>query len=255
MKLFVPIICYNHTCHTSYMMSMIRLILFCSQNRIECTLYPITFESLVSRARNAAVAHFLSDPDATHLLFIDSDIEFQPSDVLALMNANKDVVCGSYPQKWFDLTKYNTAQSSTMNPIHPCMKHSVHIKDVPKTETALSEPLSVIYATTGFLLIKRNVFEQIAASYPERQYRNDVDGYNGADPKRFFDFFPVTIEPTTRRYESEDYGFSRLWTSIGGQIFVIPNITLRHHGWYAYEGNLKNSLEAERFTLAHLNTP
>lgn len=136
-----------------------------------------------------------------------------------------------------------------MNPLHACVQHSVHLKNVPTADTDITTPLQVSYATTGFLLVKRGVFEKLASSYPERQFRNDIDGYMDADPKMFYDFFPVTIEPTTRRYESEDYGFSRLWTSVGGEIFVIPNITLRHHGWYAYEGNLKNSLEVIQQSL------
>jgi len=246
MKLFIPLICYNHGCHTSYMMSMLKFILFCRENGISCTVYPITFESLISRARNAAVAHFLSDADATHLLFIDSDIEFEAKDVIALLQSDKDVVCGSYPQKWLDLSKYNSAPGSgqAVKPIHACVTHSVHLSDSKIINmSSQSTSLPVKYATTGFLLVKRGVFEAMMKAYPERQYRNDIDGYmGGANALFFYDFFPVTIEPVSRRYESEDYGFSRLWTSIGGDIFVIPDITLRHYGWFAYEGNLHNTL-------------
>jgi len=219
------------------MMSMMKFVLFCRENGINCTIYPITFESLISRARNAAVAHFMSDPEATHILFIDSDIEFNNSDIAKLVKADKDVVCGSYPQKWLDMSKYS---HSAENPLHLCVKHSVHLDlDTPNPESS-PDILNAKYCTTGFLLIKRGVFESLRNAFPDKHYINDIDGYSGASPDMFYDFFPVTIEPLTKRYESEDYGFSRMWTSIGGTIHVIPDITLKHYGWFAYEGNLKN---------------
>lgn len=233
------------------MMSMMKLILYCRENGIPCTVYPITFESLISRARNAAVAHFMSDPTATHLIFIDADIEFDIKDVLKLIRADKDVVCGSYPQKWMDLSKYVPAATAaasaqpSFNPLHLCMTHSVHvITDAAATADDPTALLPVKYATTGFLLIRKGAIEKMIAAYPDRHYSNDIDGYMGAEPSKFYDLFPVAIEPTSRRYESEDYGFSRLWTSLGGEIHVIPDITLRHYGWYAYEGNLSHTLSA-----------
>ena len=74
-KLFIPVICYNHTANTEYMISLIRLTHHLRDKGINYCLYPIVFESLIPRARNAAAAHFL-DSDCSHLLFIDADIEF-----------------------------------------------------------------------------------------------------------------------------------------------------------------------------------
>jgi hypothetical protein len=241
-KLFVPFICYNHTANTEWMMSMMRLILTLRNMNIDTVVYPIFFDSLISRARNAAVAAFLSEEDATHLLFVDSDIEFTPEDVLKLLHADQPVVAAGYPQKWLSEETLRHVLSKQPIPTHPlelCTKPSVHL--LPKQPIA--EVMEAEYATTGFLLIRRAVFESLKVRYPERQYTNDVDAYQSSNPDEFFDFFAVSVHPETRRLESEDYGFSRLWRGIGGKIHIVTNITLTHHGWYGYKNNLYQSLQ------------
>ena len=222
-------------------MSLMRLMFFFRENNINATLMPITFESLISRARNAAVAHFLSDPDATHILFIDSDIAFSPQDVLKLFHVNQPVVAASYPQKWLNETKIKkvfTMPEVPTDPLALCTQLPVHfVQNQPIRAVMEAE-----YVATGFLLIQRQVFVDMMKAYPDRQYMNDIDGYMSADPKLFYDFFPVHIHPQTKRYESEDYGFSRLWREIGGKIWIATDITLNHHGWYAFKANAYRQL-------------
>lgn len=237
MKLFLPILCYNHTCNTEFMMSLMKFVVYCKTNNIDLVVFPITFDSLINRARNASVAMFLTEVDATHLLFIDSDIEFEPHDVMKLIQADKDVVGAAYPQKWIDLSKY---RPNTPSPLEICTSMSVHL-----LSAGSSQPTSIMqasYVTTGFLLIKRGVFENLMRYFPDRKYANDIDGYMCANHNLFYDFFTVAIHPDTRKFESEDYGFSRLWTNIGGEIYVITDISLKHHGWFAYPGNLYRQL-------------
>ena len=255
MKIFIPVICYNRTGHTAFFFSLMKLILFCKDNGIALCLYPIVFESLVSRARNASVAHFLSDPDNTHILFIDSDIEFEPEEVMRLLHVNQPVVCSGYAQKWLseDLMKevFHSAVTPP-NPLELCTKCSTHI--LRDEKGALPAPAPVMegeYATTGFLLVQRRVFEHLMKKHPERKYVMDIDGYLGANADFFYDFFPVHINPNTKRYESEDYGFSRLWRESGGvdgagaKIHIVTTNSLKHHGWFAFPSNLYRQLQRE----------
>jgi choline kinase len=231
MKLFVPLICYNHTANTEWMMSTMKLLNFVKDQSIPCTFYPIFFESLVSRARNAAVAHFLQDEEATHLLFIDSDIIFEPEDVVKLIQAKKEVVGGMYPKKyikWDHIKKYPEAQRV----------------DFPVgTSTINSEGfIETKYAPTGFLMIAKTAINRLIKSNPHLKYRNDIDGYGTGDT--FYDLFHVGIKGGI--YESEDWGFSSLWREEGEAVYIHPEVNLKHVGWHEYEGNLKKYILENR---------
>ena len=98
--------------------------------------------------------------------------------------------------------------------------------------------IEVNYAATGFMLIRKTVFEQIIREKPDIHYKNDVDGYSAFNNNDFYDFFPAQVNRSSKKYESEDYGFCNLWRSLGGKIYVDPTINLHHVGTCSYNGNL-----------------
>lgn len=227
MKVFIPLICYNHTCNTEWMMSILKLVNSASQTGLGMSFYPIFFESLVSRARNAAVAHFLEDEENTHLLFIDSDIIFEPEDVYRLIQADKDVIAGMYPKKYivWDRLKKDPNAERVDFPIGG---------EIKVTE---DDYIESNYLPTGFLMIKREAILKLIADHPELKYRNDIDGY-GFDNDNFYNLFNAGIRNGI--YESEDWGFCSLWKESGGQVLIHPDINLKHVGWHEYSGNLVN---------------
>jgi len=229
MKLFIPWICYNHTVVLEHSLCFTRLLLYCQANSIPVTVYPIGFESLISRARNSGVAAFLADKTATHLLFIDSDIEFQPEDVMKLIFAKKDIVCGGYAKKYLDRGLLKKFPDN----LELCTSPNVSLF----THQEPSEVMECAYTSTGFLCIQRNVFETLIEKFPERKYKNTIDGYMSIEHD-FYDFFYVHINPETSVYESEDYGFSLLARQAGFTIHCLTNITLVHHGWMGFPCNM-----------------
>jgi hypothetical protein len=206
-------------------MSIFKLLNTVKDKKINCSFYPIFFESLVSRARNAAVAHFLEDKENTHLLFIDSDIIFEPEDVLKLLKSGKEVIAGIYPKK------YITWERLKNNPEAERVDFPVG-GNIKMTEDNF---LEMDYLPTGFLLISRKAIEKVIKAHPELKYRNDIDGYMSAGDN-FYDLFKVGIRNGI--YESEDWGFCSLWKEAGGKVLIHPEVNVKHVGWHEYEGNL-----------------
>ena len=102
----------------------------------------------------------------------------------------------------------------------------------------VGEPLEIWAGGTGFMLIKRNVFEKMKEVVPS--YLNDVvDLSNAMEPReRIVQYFTESIEPGTERLLSEDYHFCRVWREMGGKIHAAPWVQLTHHGTYAFDGKL-----------------
>ena len=244
-KLFIPVICYNHSANTEYMMSLIKLSHHLRDVNIEYVLFPIVFDSLVSRARNAAVAHFLAS-DCSHLMFIDADIEFQVDDIMKLYAHQRDVCVGAYPKKgvnWErikDTILVEPEKAKSPGEIAALgADYAVNFKFLNKETRTIAVDRGVVKlhdAGTGFMMIKRNAILKLIKAYPELKYNNDVQ-LNQDLSDHFYALFDTMIDPVDRRYLSEDYTFCRRWQDIGGDIWLDPSISLNHYGSFCFSGN------------------
>lgn len=245
MKIFVPIIAYGGQCYVDYSMSILNFVLKSQQKGINLSFHPITFESLISRGRNASVA-FALQQDYSHIFFFDSDVVFNADDAIKLIEADKDVCVGAYPKKYLNNEKmFYSFKTLPKKRINDWGKYSTDFSTEVTEDTVKSvldgSECTVNYAATGFMCIKMDVFRKLIEVKPELKYKNDIDGYMGAGDN-FYDFFKVGVNPETKKYESEDYGFCNLWRSVGGEIHVIPDINLTHIGKYHFQGNLKKQI-------------
>ena len=210
-------------------------------------------ESLITRARNNCVATFLENPEWTHLFWIDSDIGFTPEAALRLLQADYDIAAGVYPLKREDWPEQGLPQSMT----HEDFLANYQRYTVNARVQAGAEQLTINIqedgfiemseAPTGFMVIKRAVFEKLMKHYPELKYVPDSIGVE--DKGLHHRFFDVMVDPETGRYLSEDYGFCRLWEGIGGKIYIDAKSNLTHQGTKIYQGNFATSL-LNNFTLA-----
>ena len=168
----------------------------------------------VARSRNNLTAEFLKS-DCTHLLFIDSDLIFSADHIVKLLERDLPVVGGFYPKK----------QQGPLEWVLNTLPD-----DPPQTAEGLKP---VRYIGTGFIMIKREVFEQMATHYPELLFRED---YGRRGEAHDFWSMGVYVDKVTgnRRYLSEDWYFCQRWLDMGGKIYGDPSVILKHLGTVAF---------------------
>ena len=84
------------------MLSVIQLMSYAKSAGFDVTLSMLGYDALISRARSTLVAAFLDNLEATHLLFVDADISFEPQRVERLLKFNRDFTGALYPIKAID---------------------------------------------------------------------------------------------------------------------------------------------------------
>lgn len=94
-NIFFATPCYGGMLTDQFFLSIFRATQVLMQHGINFRVTTLRNESLITRARNILTAMFLESP-CTHLMFIDSDIEFQPQDILRALAYDKDIIAGAY---------------------------------------------------------------------------------------------------------------------------------------------------------------
>lgn len=196
-------------------------------------------DALITRARASLISQFLEDASATHMLFVDADIGFEPEQVLRLIECSADICAAIYPIKRIDWDKVKTTiETARPNPAAAALKYVFEVDD-PNAVTARAGFVKVRYAGTGFLMIRREALERMCAHYPQLRYKRDhsLDAATASD-KRFALFECMIAEDGT--YLSEDFAFCKRWTDMGGEIWADLNSRLDHVGPMAFCGDLSS---------------
>ena len=277
-KVFIATPMYGGMANGLYVKSILDLQGMLGSYGIESRFSFLFNESLITRARNYLVDEFLRS-GFTHLLFIDSDIHFDPQDVLALLALDKDIIGAPYPKK--SINWNNVANGLKKNPdVNPGELEKLTgdyvFNPVPgTTQFRVTEPLEVMEIGTGFMMVKKAVFEKFKQAYPHLNYKPDHVGQANFDGSRYIHaYFDTVIDrgytvedvmhlvkessegkdvkevaqkildtQASDRYLSEDYMFCQYWRKIGGQVWLCPWMKTQHVGTYAFTGDMPKIAE------------
>jgi hypothetical protein len=197
------------------MTSLLRFILMAQQVGLNWSLDTMVNESLVTRARNNLMAKMMTNASATHFMFIDADIRFQPESILQMMACDKDVIGGLYPKKALPVN------------------YVINLKRETKVQ---GDIFTVDTMGTGFLMFKKHVYETLCKAHPETKYVDDVGLGKQYEPT-MYSIFDVAIDEKGH-YLSEDWLFCRRWSALGGEIWAHGKVLLNHIGHYEFVGDL-----------------
>jgi len=261
-KLFILTPCYGSMCHVNYMCALIKTIdVFRLYN------FPLHIEfckndSLVSRARNNLIAKAMNDPETTHIMFIDSDITWDPMDIFKLILSEKSLVGGIYPMKHYFWDKLVPKPGDESTPVekminiknenmylsniisdanmiqHNLLKYNMNY--VSNTVQIHKNLLEARHIATGFMMIERSLIEKMMVEYSSTKYVDDVCFLNEEENKYAYALFDCGIEEG--HYFSEDWLFCHRWSKLGGKIYVEVSISLVHSGMEDYRGSFISSI-------------
>ena len=248
--IFIATPCYGGQIGEPYFRSMMRLAILCNKYDIQFTVSTLANESLITRGLNTLVSFFMEHPDATHLLFIDADIEFDPNDLLRMVAYDRPITVGAYPKKainWqsiIEAARRNDEETTETIEGHSS-NYVVNFEFVtdedgnPQNQIQIRDNLIKLKdAGTGFMCIQRDVIQKMFDAHPELKYANDIN-VDQKFEKHMYALFDTMIDPESRRYLSEDYTFCRLWQQMGGEVFLDPRTGLNHVGHYTFRGNIR----------------
>jgi hypothetical protein len=204
--------CYGGMLTESTFMSYIKWANTCRQLGLDWTIETMTNESLISRARNTLVAKFLNNPDSTHLMFIDADIGWEPWHLLVMLNRDVDVIGGLYPMKSLPI-------KWVVNGFEGAEQGPDGLQEVSKTGT-------------GFMLVKRHVFEKLNEHPAVKPFANDIGLPRELD-QHLKTYYDTAVREN--RYYSEDWTFCENWRDLGGKVWVDKRVTLKHTGTYTFD--------------------
>jgi len=248
-KLFVATPMYGGMCAGMFTKSCADLSAICAQYGIPLQFYYLFNESLITRARNYCCDEFMRS-ESEHLMFIDSDIGFNPQDVIALMalqaqNPDKyDIIGGPYPKKCISWEKIKHAVDKGVadkdpNVLEKFVGDFVFNPKGGQQSIAIGEPCEVLEIGTGFMMISKQAMQKFSDSYPQYSYKPDhvrTEHFDGT--REILQYFQAEIDPVSKRYLSEDYWFCQKAQQIDLKTWLCPWMKMQHVGTYIFGGSL-----------------
>lgn len=216
--------------HEDFHLSMVRTVLRCGELGLPVLLAQPQRQTIVGLGRNYLVDEANKDARITDLMQIDSDMGWEPDDLITLWASDKDVV-GAVGRKKNALQNDNinswavrVLRDESGKPVFPVDREDGYMR------------LRAFGA--AFMRIRMTVIRKMIDAYPELIGRiRSVDPETGA-PEFLYLAHLFKDDIFDGDYLTEDLAFCERWSLIGGEVWVDPTIKLRHHGDRCWGGSL-----------------
>lgn len=231
-----------------YLRSLVGLVGVAEQRGLPCSYVWLSNNASINRVRNVLCGAFLQS-DATHLLFLDSDIGFVPDDVIDMVarmqGDNRLAVMGApYPKRRVNWSLVASAAAMGLGNGNPAdlEKYSgIFVLELldPQASFRVDEPVELTRVGTALMMIRRDVIETLCARHPELRYNPDsMDRDCGLMTDHLHALFLPMIDPDSGHLMSDDYAFCRRVRDAGFRIWLAPWMRTSHTGPARFAGSL-----------------
>ena len=158
-SIFISTPCYGGNVSMNYTISILNLLIKLNEKNIKFVIDFIGNESLIVRARNNSLAKFINS-NFTHILFIDSDIEFPADAVIDLLDFDKDITACVYPRKGINFKRLlfslqqepNSKESLESRGLDFCFNNLNSNEKIKNGNF-----IKVKETSTGFMMVKKDI--------------------------------------------------------------------------------------------------
>lgn len=241
--LFVAVPCYGCKMSCTFVSSILRFEGWCLANGLKISFEFLGNESLIPRGRNILAERAMRS-GATHLLFIDADIGFQPLSVLRLLAYDAPVTAGIYAKKglnWADICKSKHTDIASLKDAG--LNYNINFVQQKQQHQVVNGFVKVHDAATGFMLIRMDTLRHLRDAYADTlTVLNDIPSSRDSI-KEYVALFDCMICPTSKRYLSEDYAWCRRVQEQGLEVYADLCAPLTHTGSMLFHGDLTSSMK------------
>lgn len=233
---------YDNSVHFDFAMALARLMETFKERGIGYQ-YIHTASSHIIRARNFFASYFLSRPEFTHLLFLDTDMDFSPEAIPRLLAGDKPVAGIACPYRFFDGGKTITSDDVGLS-LREWQEKTVDYNTAVLADAQGNSQVSggwaeVNHIGTGIFLVRRDAMD---AMRPLTQlYRPPSQYAPYLEDGRFYGFFDTISEKGV--YLSEDLSFCRRARESGMPVWALVDEKITHHGASSISGTYLRALE------------
>ena len=221
-SLYIAMPCYDSV-KIPTMTSMCKLVADLTRAGIKMDMNTLK-SPYVSYARNILTAQFMKS-DKDYLLFIDSDVEFEPECALRMVVAQKDIVCTPYRVKT-DKVRYTTT-----------------VPDYDNVKILPGGLVEITRGPSGMMLIHRRVFETLQKNRPDLEIQAHQHADLFPEAYKIFSFWDCIFKDG--KWTGDDIAFCNLATENGFKLYANIESTMTHHGSYGFKGRYGDGLRSK----------